>query len=191
MTSHITTILQQGEHIQQHCYISHNQPYISSVPTIVITTYLGMVVWNVATLWNVLSLSMYFVSQCLHPAISTFGRFPLEKFYNFLFLLFLSYCSKLTHIAYRARRATGVNCACYPTRTTLWVWRVSRLDVGMLCPALSARCDNCWMRTYSVDSDCKRARLLLSGTWRAVRNCVGGLRTFQKRIYLVRMVMLR
>ena len=64
----------QGEHISQHCYIPHNHHYIhvSSSDTLGGTiststaTYVGMVVWNVAMLWNVLSLFVYFVSQCLH-----------------------------------------------------------------------------------------------------------------------------
>ena len=34
-------------------------------------------------LWNVLSMFVYFVSQCLHPAIPTLGRFLLEIFYKF------------------------------------------------------------------------------------------------------------
>ena len=33
------------------------------------TTYVGMVVWNVAMLWDVLSLFVYFDSQGLHPYI--------------------------------------------------------------------------------------------------------------------------
>ena len=37
--------------------------------------------WNVAMLWNVPSLFVYFVSQY---AIPTFGRFLLEIFCNFL-----------------------------------------------------------------------------------------------------------
>ena len=78
----------QGEHIPQHSYISHNHPYTSSSDTLVgailifTPTYVGMVVWNVAMLWNMLSLFVYFVSQC-HPAnISIFGRFLLEINYG-------------------------------------------------------------------------------------------------------------
>ena len=37
---------------------------------------------------------MYFVSQCLHPAIPTSARFLLEIFLNFLFLFFFSVLSK-------------------------------------------------------------------------------------------------
>ena len=41
-------IHRQGEHIPQHCYNSHNHPYISSSDTLVGTiftaTYIGMVV---------------------------------------------------------------------------------------------------------------------------------------------------
>ena len=66
------SIHKQGEHIPQHSYISHNHPYISSSDTlggtvsISTATYIGMVVWNVAMLWNVFSLFVYFVSQYLN-----------------------------------------------------------------------------------------------------------------------------
>ena len=42
-------------------------------------TYVGMVVWNVAMLWNVLSEFVYFVSQCFHPTIPTFARFSFRN----------------------------------------------------------------------------------------------------------------
>ena len=70
----------QEEHIPQHCYISHNHPYISSSDmlggtiSISTATYVGMVVWNVAMLWNVLSLFVYFVSQCLHSSTRPYIR---------------------------------------------------------------------------------------------------------------------
>ena len=62
----------QGEHIPQHCYISHNHPYISSSDmhaiggtiSISTATYVGMFVRNVAMLF----LFVYFVSQCLYPS---------------------------------------------------------------------------------------------------------------------------
>ena len=85
----VDKVHKQGEHIPQHCYISHNHPYISSSDmlggtiSIFTATYVGMAVWNVhvAMLWNVFSLPVYFVSQCmppfLHSAIPTFARFPL------------------------------------------------------------------------------------------------------------------
>ena len=69
----------------QHCYISHNHHYIHvsssdmlvcAIP-IFTATYVGMVVWC-SMLWNVLSLFVFFVSQCLHSAIPTFGRYLIE-----------------------------------------------------------------------------------------------------------------
>ena len=45
-------------------------------------------------LWNVLSLFVYFVSQCLHPAIPTLASFLFKNlFKNFLSLLFTSLCT--------------------------------------------------------------------------------------------------
>ena len=56
---------EQGEHIPQPCYIPHNHPYISSSGYSVIlchlASYVGMVVWNVAMLWNVHALSAKFL----------------------------------------------------------------------------------------------------------------------------------
>ena len=65
----------QGEHIPQHCYISHNHPYINSRYSDNYNMQDGCVKCY-AMLWNVLSLFVYFVRQCLpssHPY--TFGRF--------------------------------------------------------------------------------------------------------------------
>ena len=58
--------------IKIHCYLCRD----------------GCVKLNVGILWNVLSLFVYFVSQCLHPSTHPyiFGRFLLEIFLNFSML---------------------------------------------------------------------------------------------------------
>ena len=42
--------------------------HILNIGTFHTTTYVGMIVWNVAMLWNVLCLFVYFVSQWLYPS---------------------------------------------------------------------------------------------------------------------------
>ena len=99
-----------GKHIPQHCYISHSHPYTSSSGywycamatyyrySVSHATRVGMVVWNVAMLWNMLSLFVYSVSRCmrLHPSNYPYIWYSEISFWN-SFLAIYNYRRKLIY----------------------------------------------------------------------------------------------
>ena len=69
----------------EHWFHTTTCPYVSSSDMLVGTIsifnatymYVGMVMWNVAMLWNVLSLSVYFARQFFHPATPRLDNYAL------------------------------------------------------------------------------------------------------------------
>ena len=77
----------QSTQTRRACTFHNIATFHTTIPT--------MIVWNVAMLWNVLSLSLSPNASIWQPSLHLVDFFS-EIFYNFLFRLFLNYCSKLS-----------------------------------------------------------------------------------------------